>query len=119
MVHFTLSFWLALPFAAALAAGCGIAFGLPTLRLRGDYLAIVTLGFGEIVPIVVRNWSDLTNGAAGLNGVAAPHLFGWSFGVNATPYYYVAIDHGRVAGVRQFPAARFAGGSCLDGDPRG
>ena len=66
-------------------------FGAPTLRLRGDYLAIVTLGFGEIVPIVVRNWSDLTNGAAGLNGVAAPHLFGWSFGVDSTPYYYVAI----------------------------
>ena len=66
-------------------------FGAPTLRLRGDYLAIVTLGFGEIVPIVVRNWSDLTNGAAGLNGVAAPRLFGWSFGVDARPYYYVAI----------------------------
>ena len=55
----------------------------PRLRLRGDYLAIVTLGFGEIVPIVVRNWSSLTNGAAGLNGVAAPRLFGWSFGVDA------------------------------------
>ncbi len=50
-----------------------MVFGLPTLRLRGDYLAIVTLGFGEITPIVVRNWSDLTNGAAGLNGVAAPN----------------------------------------------
>ncbi|MDR3538596.1 MAG: branched-chain amino acid ABC transporter ATP-binding protein/permease, partial [Acetobacteraceae bacterium] len=59
--------------------------------LKGDYLAIVTLGFGEIVPIVVRNWSDLTNGAAGLNGVAAPKLFGWSFGVDDTPYYYVAM----------------------------
>ena len=91
LVHFTLSFWLALPFAALLAAACGVAFGLPTLRLRGDYLAIVTLGFGEIVPIVVRNWSDLTNGAAGLNGVAAPRLLGWSFGVDATPYYYVSI----------------------------
>ena len=75
----------------ALAAFFGVLFGAPTLRLRGDYLAIVTLGFGEIVPIVVRNWSDLTNGAAGLNGVAAPRLFGWSFGVDATPYYYVAI----------------------------
>src|ERR1700733_518902 len=91
VVHFTLSFWLALPLAAALAAFFGILFGAPTLRLRGDYLAIVTLGFGEIVPIVVRNWSDLTNGAAGLNGVAAPRLFGWSFGVNSVPYYYVAI----------------------------
>ena len=91
VVHFTLSFWLALPLAAALAAFFGVLFGLPTLRLRGDYLAIVTLGFGEITPIVVRNWSDLTNGAAGLNGVAAPQLFGWSFGVNSVPYYYVAI----------------------------
>jgi branched-chain amino acid transport system permease protein len=91
VVHFTLSFWLALPLSAAFAAFWGVMFGAPTLRLRGDYLAIVTLGFGEIVPIVVRNWSDLTNGAAGLNGVAAPHLFGWSFGVDSTPYYYVAI----------------------------
>src|ERR1700722_29105 len=91
VVHFTLSFWLGLPLAGALAAFFGILFGAPTLRLRGDYLAIVTLGFGEIVPIVVRNWSDLTNGAAGLNGVAAPRLFGWSFGVDALPYYYVAI----------------------------
>ena len=91
VVHFTLSFWLALPLAAIVAAGCGMLFGVPTLRLRGDYLAIVTLGFGEIVPIVARNWSGLTNGAAGLNGVAAPRLFGWSFGVDATPYYYVAM----------------------------
>jgi branched-chain amino acid transport system permease protein len=91
VVHFTLSFWLALPFSAAFAAGWGMLFGAPTLRLRGDYLAIVTLGFGEIVPIVVRNWSSLTAGAAGLNGVAAPRLFGWSFGVDSTPYYYVAI----------------------------
>ena len=91
VVHFTLSFWLALPLSAGIAAFFGILFGAPTLRLRGDYLAIVTLGFGEIVPIVVRNWSDLTNGAAGLNGVAAPQLFGWSFGVNSVPYYYVAI----------------------------
>ena len=91
VVHFTLSFWLALPLAAGVAAFWGVMFGAPTLRLRGDYLAIVTLGFGEIVPIIVRNWSDLTNGAAGLNGVRAPRILGWSFGVNSTPYYYVAI----------------------------
>jgi branched-chain amino acid transport system permease protein len=90
-VHFTLSFWLALPLAACVAAFFGVVFGAPTLRLKGDYLAIVTLGFGEIVPIVVRNWSDLTNGAAGLNGIAAPRLLGYRFGVNAVPYYYVAI----------------------------
>jgi branched-chain amino acid transport system permease protein len=91
LVHFTLSFWLALPLAACVAAFFGMLFGIPTLRLRGDYLAIVTLGFGEIVPIIARNWTTLTNGAAGLNGVQAPKLFGQSFGVSATPYYYVAI----------------------------
>src|SRR3984957_4593426 len=91
VVHFTLSFWLGLPLAGGLGGFFGVLFGAPTLRLRGDYLAIVTLGFGEIVPIVVRNWDSLTNGAAGLNGVAAPRLFGWSFGVDARPYYYVAI----------------------------
>ena len=66
-------------------------FGAPTLRLKGDYLAIVTLGFGEIVPIVARNIPTVTNGAMGLNGVAAPQLFGYTFGVNATPYYYVGV----------------------------
>ncbi|MBV8615098.1 MAG: branched-chain amino acid ABC transporter ATP-binding protein/permease [Acetobacteraceae bacterium] len=91
VVHFTLSFWLALPLAAVIAAISGVLFGAPTLRLRGDYLAIVTLGFGEIVPIVFRNAERLTNGAAGLNGIAAPSVFGHSFGVNATPYYYVAV----------------------------
>ena len=90
VVHTTLSFWLALPLAGALAAGCGVVFGAPTLRLRGDYLAIVTLGFGEIVPIVARNWTGLTNGAAGLNGVAPPTLGRYDFGVDAIPYYYVA-----------------------------
>jgi branched-chain amino acid transport system permease protein len=91
VVHFTLSFWLALPLAALVAAFCGVLFGAPTLRLRGDYLAIVTLGFGEIVPIIARNTPSLTNGAAGLNGVQAPHLFGYNFTVQATPYYYVGL----------------------------
>ena len=91
VVHFTLSFWLALPLAAGITAVCGVAFGFPTLRLRGDYLAIVTLGFGEIVPIVFRNIPYVTNGAAGLNGVQAPHLFGFSFQVNPIPYYYVGL----------------------------
>ncbi len=91
VVHFTVSFWLMLPVSAAIAAFFGILFGAPTLRLKGDYLAIVTLGFGEIVPIVARNTPSVTNGAMGLNGVAAPQLFGWSFGVNAMPYYYVGL----------------------------
>src|SRR6185503_2999184 len=55
VVHFQVSFWLMMPAAAALTAFFGVLFGAPTLRLKGDYLAIVTLGFGEIVPIVVRN----------------------------------------------------------------
>src|SRR5436190_8747729 len=91
VVHFQVSFWLMMPVAAALTAFFGVLFGAPTLRLRGDYLAIVTLGFGEIVPIVVRNTPSVTNGAMGLNGVMAPQLFGWSFGVDATPYYYVGL----------------------------
>ena len=55
VVHFQVSFWLMLPVSAAVAAFFGVLFGAPTLRLKGDYLAIVTLGFGEIVPIVARN----------------------------------------------------------------
>ena len=91
VVHFQVSFWLMMPVAAAVTAFFGVLFGFPTLRLKGDYLAIVTLGFGEIVPIVARNIPSVTNGAMGLNGVAAPQLFGWSFGVDATPYYYVGL----------------------------
>src|SRR3954469_2708273 len=91
VVHFTVSFWIMLPVSALIAAFFGVLFGAPTLRLRGDYLAIVTLGFGEIVPIVVRNVDSVTNGAAGLNGIQAPQLFGFNFGVAAWPYYYVGI----------------------------
>jgi branched-chain amino acid transport system permease protein len=90
-VHFTVSFWLMLPVSALIAAFFGVLFGAPTLRLKGDYLAIVTLGFGEIVPIVARNTPSLTNGAAGLNGVATPNLFGYSFGVKSMPYYYLGL----------------------------
>ncbi len=91
VVHFQVSFWLMLPISALIAAFFGVLFGAPTLRLKGDYLAIVTLGFGEIVPIVARNVPSVTNGAMGLNGVAAPQLFGYSFGIYATPYYYVGV----------------------------
>src|SRR6185437_752941 len=91
LVHFTFSFWLMLPLSALIAAFFGILFGAPTLRLKGDYLAIVTLGFGEIVPIVARNTPYLTNGSMGLNGVAPPVLFGYRFGVESMPYYYVGL----------------------------
>jgi ABC-type branched-subunit amino acid transport system ATPase component/ABC-type branched-subunit amino acid transport system permease subunit len=88
-LHF--SYWVMLPIAALLCAGFGLLFGAPTLRLRGDYLAIVTLGFGEIVPIVLRNASAITNGAQGLPGVATPSLFGFSFGFDSLPYYYLIL----------------------------
>ncbi|MDQ3812255.1 MAG: branched-chain amino acid ABC transporter ATP-binding protein/permease [Chloroflexota bacterium] len=88
-LHF--SYWVVLPIAALVCAGFGILFGAPTLRLRGDYLAIVTLGFGEIVPIVLRNAYEITNGAQGLPGVRTPTLFGINFGFDSRPYYYLIL----------------------------
>src|ERR671927_1153678 len=80
-----------LPIAALICAGFGILFGAPTLRLRGDYLAIVTLGFVEIVPIVLRNAKGVTNGAQGLPGVQTPTLFGFNFGFDSRPYYFLIL----------------------------
>ena len=79
------------PIAALICAGWGALFGAPTLRLRGDYLAIVTLGFGEIVPIVLRNASAITNGAQGLPGVKTPMLFGWTSASTRGPFYYTIV----------------------------
>ncbi|MBI3709753.1 MAG: ATP-binding cassette domain-containing protein [Proteobacteria bacterium] len=91
LVHFTVSFWLMLPVAGLIAAFFGVLFGVPTLRLKGDYLAIVTLGFGEIVPIIARNTPYLTNGSQGLNGVNTPNLFGYAFGIKSVPFYYLGL----------------------------
>ncbi len=90
------SFWILLFTSAFIAAIFGVLLGAPTLRLRGDYLAIVTLGFGEIVPRVFRNASVFTGGVNGIVGVDQPKLpavFGWSgnFGFNPIPYYYLII----------------------------
>jgi branched-chain amino acid transport system permease protein len=82
---FDLSFWEALPIAGALAAAAGILLGLPVLRLRGDYLAIVTLGFGEIVRIVLINWGSVTGGPNGINGIPRPSFFGMPFSRSAPP----------------------------------
>jgi branched-chain amino acid transport system permease protein len=76
---FGLSFWILLPLAGILAAFWGILLGFPVLRLRGDYLAIVTLAFGEIIRLVLINWVDLTNGYAGISGVPRPTFFGAPF----------------------------------------
>ncbi len=73
------SFWVCFPVAGLLAAAWGIALGLPVLRLRGDYLAIVTLAFGEIIRIVLVNWTALTNGDAGVSSIPRISFFGWPF----------------------------------------
>jgi len=73
-VNFGLSFWICLPFAATFACIAGCIIGYPTLRMRGDYLAIVTLGFGEIVRLILNNWMDLTNGPNGLLGIKPPSI---------------------------------------------
>jgi len=76
---FGFSFWILLPLAGILASFWGVLLGFPVLRLRGDYLAIVTLAFGEIIRIVLINWVDLTNGYAGITGVPRPTFFGIPF----------------------------------------
>jgi branched-chain amino acid transport system permease protein len=76
---FDLGFWECLPLAGALAASFGILLGFPVLRLRGDYLAIVTLGFGEIVRIILLNWYPVTRGPDGLSGIPRPSFFGMAF----------------------------------------
>ena len=77
------SFWMCLPFAGLLAALWGIMLGFPVLRLRGDYLAIVTLAFGEIVRMVLLNWTNLTNGPNGISNIPKPTFFGLPFGRTA------------------------------------
>lgn len=79
---FGLSFWILLPLAGILSSFWGILLGFPVLRLRGDYLAIVTLAFGEIIRIVLINFVDLTNGYAGISGIPRPTFFGVPFTAN-------------------------------------
>src|SRR5580704_10631086 len=84
-------FWVMLFVASAIAAVFGILLGAPTLRLRGDYLAIVTLGFGEIVPQTFLNLSQWTNGPNGIASLDQPVLFNYKFGLNPLPYYYLGL----------------------------
>jgi branched-chain amino acid transport system permease protein len=73
------SFWICLPIAGFLAACWGVMLGFPVLRLRGDYLAIVTLAFGEIIRLVLLNWQSLTGGPNGISGIPRPSFFGIPF----------------------------------------
>ena len=91
-VHTALNFWEILPFAMGFAMLAGVILGLPALRLRGDYLAIITLGFGEIVRIIAIN-TPAIGGAAGLTGIPGPtKLFGIEFTVmDPRPYYWLTL----------------------------
>jgi branched-chain amino acid transport system permease protein len=104
-----LNFWWAMVLSVPVAALFGCIIGAPTLRVRGDYLAIITLAFGEIVPIAFRNlwhidirlwgWTlvenfNLTNGPQGLNPVGRPHLFGYEFGFEPLPWYFLVLALG-------------------------
>ena len=77
--NFEYSFWVCLPIAGLMAAFFGIILGFPVLRLRGDYLAIVTLGFGEMIRIILINWVPVTRGPDGISGIPKPSFFGLPF----------------------------------------
>ena len=70
-----------------MAAVAGVLIGYPTLRVRGDYLAIMTLGFGEIVRIVATNWVGLTRGPSGISGIPKPAFFGFQFSTQKSLYF--------------------------------
>jgi branched-chain amino acid transport system permease protein len=87
--NFGVGFWMLLPLSGILAAFWGILLGFPVLRLRGDYLAIVTLAFGEIIRLVLINWVPVTSGYAGISGIPRPTFFGIPF--NASDQGFAAV----------------------------
>ncbi|MEW6671527.1 MAG: branched-chain amino acid ABC transporter permease [Thermodesulfobacteriota bacterium] len=87
--HFGIGFWAALPIGAGLGFLFGILLGFPVLRLRGDYLAIVTLGFGEIIRLILENWNEFSFGPSGIANIPRPGFFGIDFSLQqATTYIY-------------------------------
>jgi len=86
-LHYGLGFWAALPIGGLLAAMFGILLGFPVLRLRGDYLAIVTLGFGEIIRLVLENWGDFSQGPSGISNIPRPGFFGIELSLNEAIIY--------------------------------
>ena len=90
--HFGIGFWTALPIGGALAAMFGIILGFPVLRLRGDYLAIVTLGFGEIIRIILENWNEFSFGPSGIANIPRPGFFGMQLSLeNSITYMYFVM----------------------------
>jgi len=90
-LHWHWPFWMGLPFAGMVSMLFGFLIGIPSIRVRGDYLAITTLGFGEIVRIAFNNLDAWTGGPNGLLGISRPKFFGYAFSVNPTPYYYLVL----------------------------
>ncbi len=92
-LHFGLGFWTVLPIGAVLAALFGIVLGFPVLRLRGDYLAIVTLGFGEIIRLILENWNEFSKGPSGISNIPRPGFFGMemSLGTAITYLYFLML----------------------------
>ncbi|MBI5102439.1 MAG: branched-chain amino acid ABC transporter permease [Nitrospirae bacterium] len=86
-----IGFWSAMPLSVVLTTAAGFLLAVPALRLKGDYLALVTLGFGEIVRLVLNNWDTFTNGPNGISGIAPPFLAGTPIGRLSWFYYLVLI----------------------------
>ncbi|SNS56763.1 branched-chain amino acid transport system permease protein [Anaerovirgula multivorans] len=89
-VNFGISFWIAMIMAGIVTAIFGFILGIPTLRLKGDYLAITTIGFAEIVRLILVNWTKVTKGPAGIPGIPSPQIFGWVLRSNVA-YYYIVL----------------------------
>jgi len=91
--HFDIGFWLTLPIGGLIGCACGVILGFPILRLRGDYLAIVTLGFGMIFKVVMENWDTLSFGPSGIANIDKPGLFGIDMNLaqSTTYIYYIMI----------------------------
>ncbi|MFO7885205.1 MAG: branched-chain amino acid ABC transporter permease [Desulfobacteraceae bacterium] len=90
-LHYGLVFWIALPLGGLLALVFGVLFGYPVLRLRGDYLAIVTLGFGEIIRLVLENWNAFSFGPSGIADIPKPPFFGIDLSLSGTTIYIFYI----------------------------
>jgi len=86
-LHFGLGFWTVLPIGALFAGIFGVILGFPVLRLRGDYLAIVTLGFGEIIRLVMENWNAFSKGPSGIANIPRPSLFGLDLSLHQNIIY--------------------------------
>lgn len=89
--HFGFGFWEVLPIGGGLAAIAGILLGFPVLRLRGDYLAIVTLGFGEIIRLVLENWGEFSKGPSGISNISRPGFFGMELSLEGSILYIYFI----------------------------